>query len=324
MLDGTCKMSATKTQSRSFSWRPLTRSAWLDLAWWGVLCAALWYLFHLHGSNQNDFQSLFLWLNDRWNGDFAYCALLPLGAIVAVWFQRRKLVAEPRRTEWKASIGVLAGLFLHWLGMLVQHPRLSAAGFIVLLWSLPCLFYGWKFARHLLFPCGVLFMAIPLNFLDSMTAPLRLLVAQASAAILNSLGLSVVQEGAGLHAAAGNAFAFNVAPECSGLRSLFAMTALMSFYSWFTQKTLLKKWLLFCFSVPVAILANIVRVMLVVLVAAFFGQELASGLWHDYSGYPIFIVGILLMFACDRLINANYPALWTKLKAHLSSRGSSR
>ena len=65
---------------------------------------------------------------------------------------------------------------------------------------------------------------------------------------------------------------------------------------------------------PVAILANIIRIMLVVVVAAFFGQEFAAGLWHDYSGYPIFIVGLLLMFAVDRLLNADYRKLWAKLK----------
>ena len=297
-----------------FRWRPLSRAVWTDLSWWGVICAGLFYLFHLHGSNQENFNSLFLWLKNRWTGDFAYCALLPLGSLAAAWFVRKKIAAETARSDWRGAPVLLFGLFLHWLGMLVQHPRISAAGFILVVWALLFLFYGWKVVRHLLFPFGVLFLAIPLNFLDSMTAPLRLFVAHASAVILQSLGMAVVQEGAGLHSAAGNAFSFNVAPECSGLRSLFAMSALMAFYAWFTQKTILKKWILFCFSVPVAILANIIRIMLVVVVAALFGQEFAAGLWHDYSGYPIFIVGLLLMFAVDRLLNADYRKLWAKLK----------
>lgn len=105
-----------------------------------------------------------------------------------------------------------------------------------MLWGLPFLLYGYRFARELLFPCGYLFLAIPLNFIDSMTAPLRLFATAASAFLLNGLGLKVVRVGAGLYSGAGNPFAFNVAPECSGLHSLLAMTALMAFYAWYTQK----------------------------------------------------------------------------------------
>ena len=115
----------------------------------------------------------------------------------------------------------------------IVRPRPRIKGLIILLWGLPFLLYGYRFARELLFPCGYLFLAIPLNFIDSMTAPLRLFATAASAFLLNGLGLKVVRVGAGLYSGAGNPFAFNVAPECSGLHSLLAMTALMAFYAWY-------------------------------------------------------------------------------------------
>ena len=133
----------------------------------------------------------------------------------------------------------------------------------------------------------------------------------------------VTRVGAGLFSAADNSFAFNVAPECSGLRSLLAMTALMGFYAWYSQKTLAKKWILFLCSVPVAIVANVCRIILVVVAAAFFGQETAMGLWHDYSGYPIFLIGIALMLALDRLLNLDYRTAWTQLAHLISGRASS-
>ena len=91
------------------------------------------------------------------------------------------------------------------------------------------------------------------------------------------------------------------------------MTALMAFYAWLTQKTLFKKWLLFLCCIPVAIVANVFRIILVVVVAAIWDQETAMGLWHDYSGYPVFLVGILLMLALDRLFNADYRSLWKRI-----------
>jgi len=293
------------------------------LAFWGVVAAFLFYVFHLHGCDQDKFHSLFLWLWNRWSGDYVYCRFLPLAALWALWHERRELEAAPREVSWWGALPVVAGLALHWLGVLVQHPRISTAGLIVLLWGLPFLLFGRRVARLLLFPCGSLFLCIPLNFIDSMTSPLRIFAARAAALVLNGFGLHVIQNGAGLFSASDNAFSFNVAPECSGLHSLLAMTALMAFYAWLTQKTLFRKWLLFLCCIPVAIVANVFRIILVVVVAAIWDQETAMGLWHDYSGYPVFLVGILLMLALDRLFNADYRVLWKRIANKYFSPASS-
>ena len=309
-----------------FRWSRLSRAAQLELAFWAVVAGGLFFLFHLHGNSQEIAtcrRSLFLWLRSRWVDDYAYCMVLPLASLAAVWMRRREIAAAPRRMDVRGAFVVAFALFLHWAGVLAQQPRVSAAGFIVLLWGLFYLIYGFGLARWLLFPCGYLFLAIPLNFIDSLTAPLRQFATIVAAAILNGFGLDVQRVGAGLFSGTGNAFAFNVAPECSGLRSLLAMTALMAFYAWYSQKTLAKKWALFVCSVPVAIIANICRIILVVAVAAFFGQDTAMGLWHDYSGYPIFLISILLMLALDRLLNTDYRTAWTRFKNLFLDRASS-
>lgn len=309
-----------------FRWERPASAALAELGFWAVVVAGLFFCFHLHGNSQEVAtcrRSLFLWLRSRWTGDYAYGMFLPLASLAALWMRRREIAAAPRRPDVRGVLVVVAALGLHWLGVLAQQPRISVAGLIFLLWGLPFLIYGYGVARWLLFPCAYLFLAIPLNFIDSMTAPLRLFATAVSAGLLNGFGLEVQRVGAGLYSSAGNPFSFNVAPECSGLRSLLAMTALMGFYAWYSQKTLAKKWILFLFSVPVAIVANICRVILVVLVAAFWGQETAMGLWHDYSGYPIFLISIVLMLSLDRLLNTDYSAAWTRLKQLFLDRASS-
>jgi exosortase len=320
------QMDQLKTWWAGFRWSRLSGAAQWEIGFWAVVAGALFFLFHLHGNSQEIAtarHSLFRWLGTRWVGDYAYGALLPLASLVALWWRRREIAAAPRRVDWRGAPILAGALVLHWLGVLAQQPRLSAAGFIVLLWALPFLVYGWALARWLLFPCSYLFLAIPLNFIEDMTAPLRLFATIVSAGILNGFGLEVQRVGAGLFSGAGNAFAFNVAPECSGLRSLLAMTALMAFYAWYSQKTMAKKWILFLFSVPVAIIANICRVILVVVVAAFLGQETAMDLWHDYSGYPIFLISIVLMLSLDRLLNLDYRSAWTRLKHRFLAPASS-
>lgn len=314
-------LSSFRTWCRSFRPRPLSPAEWGEIAFWALLCALLFALFHLHGSTQNSLDSLFVWLTRRWTGETAHCALIPVAALAALWIKRRDIAAAPRSPCLPALFLVALAALLHWIGMVSQQPRVSAFAFILLLWSIPCALYGLSLASRILFPASYLLLAIPLNFLDSFSSPLRILASRVSAAILNGVGLRVVQDGAGLYAAEGNAFAFNVAPECSGLHSLLAMTALVAFYAWLTQKTLFKKWLLFLCSIPVAIVANIVRIILVVAVAAIWDQETAMGLWHDYSGYPIFLVGILLVLALDRLFNSNPAPLWHAFKQKFFSPG---
>lgn len=315
-----------QTWAASFRWERLSTRTLRELGFWSVVAGMLFFLFHLHGNSQEIAtvrHSLFRWLHSRWTGDFAFGAFLPLVSLGVLWVRRRDLAAAERRVDWRGAPVLGLGLLLHWIGVLAQQPRVSSVGFIVVLWGLPFLLYGWDLARWLLFPCGYLFLSIPLNFIEDMTAPLRLFATVVSAGILNGFGLEVQRVGAGLFSGAGSAFAFNVAPECSGLRSLLAMTALMGFYAWYSQKTLLKKWGLFLFSVPVAIVANICRIILVVAVAAFFGQEIAMDLWHDYSGYPIFLISLVLMLSLDRLFNMDYRTAWRRLKNRISSPASS-
>ncbi|MFO7534481.1 MAG: exosortase/archaeosortase family protein, partial [Kiritimatiellia bacterium] len=73
-------------------------------------------------------------------------------------------------------------------------------------------------------------------------------------------------------------------------------------YAFFTQKTLIRKWALFAFAVPVAVVGNVARIVAIVLVAAVFGEKKATGFYHDYSGYIVFVVAILLLMELGHLI----------------------
>ena len=46
---------------------------------------------------------------------------------------------------------------------------------------------------------------------------------------------------------------------------------------------------------PLAFLGNLARIMSIALVAHWLGQEKALGFYHDYSGYVVFGVAVLLM-----------------------------
>jgi exosortase len=184
---------------------------------------------------------------------------------------------------------------------------------VVLTWGVPFYLFGWQVAKQLIFPCTYLIFCIPLNFLDSITFPLRMLVTVIATVLLNGLGIPVERVGSGIHSLTGG-FDFDVAAPCSGLRSLLAMTALTAVYANLTQKTLIKQWILFLCAIPLAVIGNLVRITSIGLVAQAFGEDLAVNLYHDYSGYVVFAVGILLMVGIGGVLNLNLSEVLKKWK----------
>lgn len=97
-------------------------------------------------------------------------------------------------------------------------------------------------------------------------------------------------------------FSIDVAEPCSGMRSLFAMMALTAGYAYFTQPTWVRRGLLFALSIPIAIVGNVSRILSIVLIAATCSSDFATGFYHDYSGYVVFLVAVFLMVAAGGLI----------------------
>lgn len=276
---------------------------------------ALFALFHFLGNTADVrlfSRSAFRWMVIRWSdatlgvGDYSHGWLIPVVSAAALWRNRLRLLAARGPTWWPAAGLVALGLAVHWVGARAQQPRLSLAAFIFLLWAIPCFLYGRGVGRPLLFPCLYLVFCIPMNFFDSFSFQLRMLATAISAAILNGLGVAVVQSGSAILAADGT-FALEVADPCSGVRSLLAMTALTLGYAYFAQRRLWKRATLFASAIPLAIAGNAVRVISIGGVACIFGQKSAIRYYHDYSGYIVFVAAVLLLLAIERLLNRLAP-----------------
>jgi len=303
----------------------LDRRDWIRAALLAVIIGLIFVLFHLQG-NTTDIRafgrSAFLWMARRWTesaGDFSHGWLIPLVSAAVVWLRRRELAAVPRQRSRLGLAVVCGALLLHWLGAKSQQTRLSLMGLILLIWGIPFYLLGWETAKRLIFPCAYLIYCIPLNFLDSLTFKLRLFMASVATLLLNGIGIAAERSGSAIYSLAGGGFSFDVADPCSGLRSLLAMTALTAVYAWFTQKTLLKKWILFLAAIPIAVAGNVVRITTVALVAEAFGEKPALGLYHDYSGYVVFAVGIFLMVSFGYLLNVDFRSAMERWKSrHIS------
>ena len=250
-------------------------------------------------------RSAILWMTARWSGvagDLSHGWVIPLVSLFVVWRNRRSLVdaVRPPSTAGLCVLGL--ALILLPIGVRIQQTRLSLVSLVGVLWGLPFYLWGWSVAKRLIFPCAYLLFCVPMSFLDSMTFPLRLFASGTAAVVLNGLGVAVTRVGTAIVSSAGGGINLDVADPCSGLRYLLAMTALTAAYAFITQKTLFKKWLLFLMAIPLAVAGNVARVAAIGLVAHFFGQKAAMGLYHDYSGYVVFGVAISLMIGLGAFI----------------------
>lgn len=191
---------------------------------------------------------------------------------------------------------------MHIAGSRAQLPRVSLLALMMLMWSIPTFLGGKRVGRILAFPVFYLFFCIPLNFLDSLAFPLRILATNMSVFFLNGLGLPATATGTAIISPNG-AFALEVADPCSGIKSLLALTAMTVAYAYFFQNKVWKGITLVIMSAPLAVAGNVVRIIALAVFATWFGEDKAFDFYHDYSGYIVFIVAVLLMMAIHEGLN---------------------
>ena len=238
--------------------------------------------------------------------DMSFGWFVPAFSAYVLWTQRARLAEEVRRGgfSWGGLLASVPFLGLALLGTRGVQLRLEQLGFIGLCVTVPWTFFGRRCARLFVFPAAYLLFCIPMaTFLDIVTIHLRYLASSTAMTVLNGFGFEAVREGTAVISRGAHPFAVDVAEPCSGLRSLFALMALTAGYAYFNQPTWLRRGLLFACSVPLAVAGNVVRIVSICMIASCTDPKFATGFYHDYSGYIVFIVAIALMVLVGELID---------------------
>jgi len=279
------------------------KSRWMQWVPGGVVIIIIAWLFVVGGNTEDvggQGHSAIAWMIGRWSWpglDMSHGWLIPLVSVYAVWRKWGEIRAAPCTYGRGGLVLVVCALLLYLIGLRVQQTRLVLLSLPALLWGLSWFLFGWHVARLLAFSCWYLVFCIPFTFLDALTLPLRLLSTLVSDVVLNGLGIPVTRVGTAIHIHSGAGFSLDVAHPCSGLRYLVAMVALTTAYAHFTQSGMGRRTVLCLASIPLAMVGNMVRIILIALVGVVFGTKIAVGFYHDYSGYVVFAVAILLMIA---------------------------
>jgi exosortase len=148
-----------------------------------------------------------------------------------------------------------------------------------------------------------LLFAVPMPdwAIDSVTVPLKVFVSDQVTCVLYAAGYPVAQNGVMIMI--GN-YQVLVKDACSGMNSIFALSAIGIFYAYaFRWQSKLRSLILLAAIVPITIAANFLRVIALVLIAYHGGVDKLEGVLHDLTGIGLFIVALLLLFFLDGFLS---------------------
>jgi exosortase len=166
---------------------------------------------------------------------------------------------------------------------------------------------GWSHLRALVFPLGVLLLMIPIPAIifNQIVFPLQLLASRVGEASLSAAGIPVLREGNILFLANTS---LEVAEACSGIRSLVSLLTLGIVCGYFVDRRPGIRTAIALSSIPVAIVANGLRVAGTGFAAHFISPAAARGFFHTFSGWLVFVFAFVLLFAVVRMLQWLLPA----------------
>ena len=240
----------------------------------------------------------FVWLVDSWLGDPAYSHgfLVPLISGLIVWKKRHELHKEP----FSAGLIVLAsGLLVYVISFFWRAQFGLAISFLIVLSGLILYLYGREAMRSLLFPVCFLVFGIPMPFLPGIASFLQSFSARYSSLVIGMLGIPVTTIGAEIQL---EKDVFVIGAPCSGMHTLIALLAVAAVFAYFIKCPYYRKAILFFAALPIALFANISRLVALLLIANYYGSEAAMRFFHDYSSIVLFAIAFLLLAVCSRCL----------------------
>lgn len=241
-------------------------------------------------------------VSDWWNDpNFSHGFLVPLFSIFLVWQDRKRLSELPVRPAW-LGLGLMAGaMMVLVVGTLGAELFLSRSSLIFLIAGMIVYFLGWRFLRALLFPVGFLFLMVPIPAIlfNQITIPLQFLASTMASGLVAELGVPVLRQGNIIQLPG---MTLEVAEACSGIRSLMSLTTVAVIYAYFLETKFVPRALLSVSAVPIAVIANSLRVTGTALLAFYWGQEAAEGFFHNFSGWLIFVLSLIMLFSLQGLM----------------------
>jgi exosortase B len=242
--------------------------------------------------------------NGHWQSDdHAHGPIILVVIAWLVWTKREALLAPAARTAPAAGVSLLAfGLLVYVIGRSQDITIFEAGALAPILAGALLAMRGWAGLRTFWFPILFIAFMIPLPgiFVDALTGPLKREVSEIAERVLYAAGYPVARTGVTLTV---GQYQLLVADACSGLNSMFSLSALGLLYLYIMRhKSWLHNGLMIASILPIAFVANIIRVLALVLVTYHFGDEAGQGFLHGAAGIVLLLVALTFLLSLDAVL----------------------
>lgn len=170
------------------------------------------------------------------------------------------------------------------------------------------LLVGGAVLRACWFPILYLAFALPPpdQVVAVLTQPVKIAISGAAVKFLYALGYPIGSSGVMIQIAQ---FELLVAAACSGLNSLLTLSAICMFYVYLKNKHDKKLFIgMALLVVPIAVLANFIRVLILILITYYAGEAAAQGFLHDFAGLLTFAAALATLMAIEALVTSRRKA----------------
>ncbi len=236
-----------------------------------------------------------IWMYGRWTVTDTYYShgfLVPFISAFLIWQKRAKLAKldfKPSNMGW---LFLAPSIIIYLISAILRINFSAAFTLVPTLIGLVLLFMGKEYFKQLLFPILFIIFMIPLPevAIVNISFQLKIFAAKIATFIVNQVGIPAIREGSMIRTS--HAYLM-VEDPCSGIRSLVALIALGTLMAYMSHTTRIKKTILFLCAVPIAVGANIFRIVVLTLASEIYGSKFTMGVFQDTMGVVVFIIAFL-------------------------------